>query len=453
MIRLLLTKARALAFALFLTGATCTVGLAQDDAPTYTPAQIEKLIRHARTGSAHIRPQAAARLVRAGKPAADRLLAEAGESNADLAALGTSLVEVFGLFEDDRLRGRLWPALEDSEFPWRPAASRSLAGAPTPAERERFESFLDDPIAPVRVACLSALAYLTDTNDDAQEARFLAQAVLLLADENDAVRRGAALILDRRGHGRAMLWLLEDLKRDDVFFDQATGEAARYASRDVLLDREIDLGEYNPERPQDNETALAALEQRLLARAREMESQLPEARRNVVPRTVPAIALAGARIDGALVGLQLRSCRRGDYYLRWTRDDVLVIGYGNPLRIQLAEGTTKRLVEISNRAQVATNGKLFWGRPGCDVESFRMPNISDPGGRPQQLILLKNEQPAQDLRPPALTELGAAMASSIPADADLDQSDPRTRTLARRVRGAFASIGGPLPTVEDDAGR
>ena len=62
----------------------------------------------------------------------------------------------------------------------------------------------------------------------------------------------------------------------------------------------------------------------------------------------------------------------------------------------------------------------------------------------QQLILSKDERPAPDLRPAALTALGAALADSIPAGEALDEGDPRTRDLAARVSAAFASIGGAI---------
>jgi hypothetical protein len=79
------------------------------------------------------------------------------------------------------------------------------------------------------------------------------------------------------------------------------------------------------------------------------------------------------------------------------------------------------------------------------MESFRMPRVGEPAdARLQQLILSKDERPAPDLRPAALSTLGAAMAASIPGEQALDASDPRTRDLARRLRGAFASIGGPV---------
>ncbi len=421
---------------------------AQDTpARQYTPEQIDRLIVHAQSGSAVIRPQAAERLASIGKPAADRLLSLAGTSLGELALLGPSLIEVLGRFDDPRFHALLWPAMEDAEFPWRPAVSRSLAHRPLPAEWDRLQGFLKDPIAPVRLATLDALALLSSGDGAGRADRFESLAVARLNDDNDVVRRRAAVLLDGRGHSRALLWLLEDLQRTDTYFDLPTGEAARYAAVNALQALDIDLAGFEaflPPTTEPNQQALAKLRQRLLARASASESRLPEAARGLVPRAVPAIAQLGGPVEGARLGLLLKSCRRGDYYLRWTDDDQLIIGYGNPARVQLPEGTTRRLMAVADAAQEANPGKVYWGRPGCDMESFRMPRVGQPDARLQQLILSKDERPAPDLRPRALSTLGAAMAASIPTGDALDASDPRTRDLARRVRGAFASIGGPV---------
>ena len=440
-----------LALAAILVVCSAAPMTAQDSGERqYTPEQIDRLIVHARSGSAVIRPQAAERLARIGKPAADRLLAMAGTTREDLALLGSSLIEVLGRFDDPRVRGLLWPAMEDAEFPWRPAVSRSLAHRPLATEWDRLQGFLEDPIAPVRLATLDALALLSaDSTDEAggRAALFNELAAARLADENDVVRRRAAVLLNGRGHSRALLWLLEDLKRTDTYFDLPTGEAARYAAANGLQSLDIDLRGYEafaPPSATKNLAALSDLRAALLARAEAAEAELPEAERELVPRAVPPIARVGGSVQGARIGLLLKSCRRGDYYLRWTEDDQLIIGYGNPARVQLPEGTTRRLVAVADAAQEANPDKVYWGRPGCDMESFRMPRVGQPDARLQQLILSKDERPAPDLRPAALSTLGAAMAASIPTGDALDASDPRTRDLARWVRGAFASIGGSV---------
>lgn len=436
----------------------------QDEAEAKRKKDLEKVdtfIRHARTGSAVIRPQAAQRLVRIGKPAAERLLELSGDSTADLALMGTAIIEVLGQFDHPELRAKLWPAMEDPDFPWRPAAARSLAWAPEGSEWDRFVGHLDDPIAPVRLGVLEGLFRISQIEGKgekgvAQQAAlklaFLDHAVAALHDENDVVRRRAAVLLDARGHGNALRWLFEDLMRVDAFFERPTGLNARYEALGFLVERGVDVGEYVPELPttaaegeRSNAAALTAMLKEIEQRADLMNAKLPEELRGKVPAVVPPIARAGAQVGGAVIGLELKSCRKGEFYLRWTEDDQLVVGYGNPALIPLPEGTTKALVEVSKEIQTNIGQRVFWGRPGCDVESYRMPRAVGPADLPQQLIVSKDERPAaEDLRPGPLTELGAALALSIPSDLDLEGEDVRTRELARRVRECFAAIGGPI---------
>lgn len=442
-----------------------TAASTQDDAPkkpvrAKDVEKIDTFIRHARTGSAVIRPQAAQRLVRIGEPAAKRLLELSGDSTEELALMGTALVEVLGQFDEPALRGKLWPAMENGDFPWRPAAARSLAWAPTPGEWDRFTGYLEDPIAPVRHAVLDALFRISQLEGEGKEEKalqasrkraFLDLAVAALHDENDMVRRRAAVLLDARGHGSALNWIVEELERVDTFFDRPTGLTARYDAMNMLMERGIDLGDYVPELPsaapkgkRSNAKALAKIREEVANRTDLMNARLPKDLRGLVPAELPPVARAGARVGGALIGLELKSCRKGEFYLRWTEDDQLVVGYGNPAWIPLPEGTTARLVELSKSTQADVGAKVYWGRPGCDVESYRMPRATGPADFPQQLIVSKDEQPAPGLRPAALSKLGAALAASIPTDAKLTDEDGRTRELARRVRACFASIGGAV---------
>ena len=290
------------------------------------PQDVEKIdtfIRHARTGSAVIRPQAAQRLVRIGAPAAARLFELSGDSNEELALMGTALVEVLGQFDHPELRAKLWPALQDPNFPWRPAAARSLAGAPTDDEWGRCEGYLDDPIAPVRLAVLEGLFRIGKLEGEGPEAEamqarrelvFLDHAVSALHDQNDMVRRRAAVLLDTLGHGRALAWIVEELERVDTFFDRPTGLTARYDAMNMLMERGVDLGDYVPELPssapagrKSNAEALARIRAEVATRTELMEARLPEALRGLVPAELPPIARAGAQVSGALLGLELKS--------------------------------------------------------------------------------------------------------------------------------------------------
>lgn len=450
---------------------------------------IDRDIRVARTGSAFIKPQAIRNLIRAGEPAADRLLElTEGKKSADLALFGPSLVEAFGQFESrPGLRAKLWPLLEDPDFPWRPAAARGLAWAPVAEESERLGAFLDDPIGPVRTAILDGLFRVSRIleadvklaldsgreGDDVEalevraeeaERRFLEAAVRQLSDTEDRVRRRAAILLHSLGHARALRWLVEDLKRVDSFFDLPTGLSARYEALGYLADLGVDVDgsdpedeesePWNPEGPMNPEgdeasAANAAAFARVVASVEALietsEETLGADERDLVPAVVPPIARASAApITNAVIGLELKSCRRGDFFLRWTVDDQLVVGIGNAARVQLPAGTTARLRVAAERARSAVGDKVFWGRPGCDKEAFVFPRDGSDAGGPMQLIVAKGEEPIENLRPAVLTDFGRVMLESIPRDPELMDDDPRTRDLYRRVREAFRWIGGSV---------
>ncbi|MEL6429488.1 MAG: hypothetical protein AAFU73_19615 [Planctomycetota bacterium] len=445
--------------------------VAQDEKPRARrddASRVDDFIRHARTGSAIIRPQAAARLVRVGTPAGKRLLELATGDNDDLALFGSNLVEVFGQFpEVPELRARLWPAVRDTEFPWRPAAMRGLAWAPRVDEGTDFAAYVDDPIGPVRTAALDGLFRVAQAAREAQddaapahEVRFLEAAVGQLDDEVDRVRNRAAVLLHSRGHARGLRWLVQELQRTDSFFDRPTGLNGRYEALGLLVDLGFEVGNYAPELPDaprpgapemrdglptSNAAAMRLIKAQIEERIAEAQARLPESLRDLVPAEVPPIARA-TRVDTSTVvlGLELRSCRRGDYFLRWTSGDELLVGDGVPERIPLAEGATAKLLASGTELQEGLGPKLFWGIPGCDVEAFRLPRTKGPADFPLLLTVANDGVDRGAPRPGALTAYGAALAASIPTDAELMGAAPRTRELAQRVRAAFASIGGPL---------
>ncbi|MEO0649852.1 MAG: HEAT repeat domain-containing protein, partial [Planctomycetota bacterium] len=185
------------------------------------PSKVERWIELAREGAPQVRPQAAQRLVDAGSEGAIALKRAAGANNTDLAALGADLVEVLARFEDPELRLLAWRAVDDPDFPWRPAATRSLAQAPADAELPRFVELLSDPIPAVRVAALGAFP---DTAAGMVANLFYA----CLSDEDGRVRRAAAYELARRDLAWAKLWLVEELERSDRWFEVDTGRFARF---------------------------------------------------------------------------------------------------------------------------------------------------------------------------------------------------------------------------------
>ena len=365
-------------------------------APLASADELERLLRDAREGAPVVRPQAAQRLVALGQPAAERLLAECGEGPRDLALLGADLVGVLGRFENAELRDRLWAAVADVDFPWRPAAVKGLAETARDEEAARYGELLADPLAAVRVAALGAFEALELRGRKAAvEAR--------LTDGDDRVRRAAAALLDDWGEPWALAWLVEELKREDRYFESPTGRTARYEAIRLIAAR---LGErfgYRPGQPPSEEANRAALAE-IEARCRERAGgELPE---------LPAVARAAPATEGDVIGLELRSCRRGEFYLRWNRDDTLLVGKGNAVRVSLPEGTVAGLLAAAREQLGELGDERSWGAGGCDAEVFRW--VPEGESRARVYRVSKGPQAVEGLRPAELGRLAEGLLATVP---------------------------------------
>ena len=402
------------------------------------PQDLEQLITAARTGRTVIRPQAARRIVRLWSQSepegqaniVQRLRAESGNSPATLSQLGPALVEVLGEFGDENLRRLLWRSLSDTDFPWRPYAARSLAAHPTATEAPRFLAALADPIPPVRVAAIVAVANLDQLNQ-APTVR------PLLNDVDDRVRRTAADTLIECGEASAMWWLYEELLREDRFFDRPAGEQARYQAWNLLSPRLGKITEATPFDPglrpsgPENVASLAAVRARLV----ELDAgERPD---------LPPQSRAGGEVPTELLGIELRSCRKGEVFLRWTANDLLLVGQGNPARVMLPEGTVQALLSATAEARTGLGDKRLFGSPGCDMEQFhvRLGRSSSA----TQWIVSCGPDPVPDLRPAELNTLGRALLAAIPQiPANEVAADARLAQLRERTHAALQAIGGEL---------
>ena len=395
-----------------------TVGSAQE--PEAPEAPLERFLRLAREGSPVVRPQAAQRLLALGATAVERLVAECGDSPRELAALGRHIVEILGGFSDPRLRTRLWEALADPDFPWRPAAARGLAVGPSAEEAPAIVALFADPLAAVRAAAITAAGAL-------EPARSEAAVRTLLADPDARVRRTAAALLQRWGDGCALAWLLEELRRDDRFFEQPDGKLARYAALRLLREAIGDTFGFSAEYPFSDERNAVA--------ARELEARCRSACGDTLPE-VGKMARAGEPIEGAVIGLELRSCRRGEFFLRWTLADKLYVGAGNAVAVALPKGTVAGLLDEAATSFAELGNRRLFGEPGCDIERFRW--RPDPADRSHAVVISKGQAAVDRLRPAALTRLSALLVATLPSGG----ADPRLVHLRSRVEGALAAIGG-----------
>lgn len=385
-----------------------------------TRAKVEKYLRLAREGRVAVRPQAARRLVQLGGPAREALRALVEAEG--LAALGPYLVETLAEYEDDELRAELWGALGDRDFPWRGPAARSLALAPEPTEAVAFRSLLADLLWQVRRAALDGLRAL-DSHADLEPVR------ALLRDPEGAVRRAAAALAFDWGERGALRYLVEELSRVDAYFRIPLGAQARFDATKLLSARlGSDFGFQPGKLPTEagNAQALA----KLTAAARELAGE-------AWPAELPPIARLGQPVEGAVLGLELRSCRRGEFYLRWTEHDELWVGTGNAARLSLEPGTVARLAQEISALLEDLGEARTWGQAGCDLEQLR---CVDAEGGLQTFLLSKGQAQVSDLRPEPLDRVVALLVETLP---DEPAEDPRLAHLARRARAALEVLGGP----------
>lgn len=383
-------------------------------------SKLDRLLDAARNGSPVVRPQAAKRLLSLKEEAAAAVKALVATDDVRFQDLGQDLIEVLGRLEDPQLREQLWTAVDDPDFPWRPAAARSLASSIRDDELSRAAAWMGDPIAPVRAAAVDALGRL-DARSHEDRLR-----ALLFTDASDQVRRDVAVLFDAWDERWALAQVVEELDRTDVFFDQDTGRAARFAALKVLESRlggSLGLRAEVPGSAPDNAEAYAALRDRVKALA---GGRWPK---------IPAIAKVGAEVPPAVLGFEVRSCRAGEFFVRFSADDRLWLGTGgNPTKIALEPGTVAGLLEAAARG-LGELEPATWGEPGCDAEQLYL--RSDPESPARVWRVSKGADPVVGLRPEALGKVFADLVAATP-------EDHRGTTVRATLESALAAVGGPL---------
>ena len=396
-----------------LAGALCCGTLAQDE-----DKEVERLFGAAIHGRVVIRSQAANRLVALGALGEARILQELSEEGLGLAAMGPPIIEAIGLCQSAQLRAALWPALVDGDFPWRPSVARALAEKPRASETSGFAEHLTDPLAEVRAAMVKGFGGTQGDLDGLNT---------MLRDEDDRVRRAAALALLDRGQGRALWFLIEELKREDKFFERPTGMSARIMVSRALSKRGVDLGAYDCRLASTIKVNAEALQKLIQSQ----EGERPP---------MESWQIASGPVLGERIGLELRSCRAGEFFLRWTDTDQLLVGQGNAAVVTLPPGTTQRLVQDLTRGYDNLEGRRFFGAAGCDMEQVLLRRT--PQAPSETLVIAKGPAFVPDLRPAHLTNAYGPLIATLP---DQKSSDPRLHNLRSRAIAALAVLGGPLP--------
>lgn len=239
---------------------------------------------------------------------------------------------------------RDWAA--DRTFAWRAQALGGLARRADPIDHARFREGLADPSHAFRIeAARGLLAVATDDGDREAVAQ-------LLRDDDPRCRVRVALALLGQNDPRGVTEIVVAIEgQDRRFLDDPWG--AREAQECVRALRELDIdasaavGVPSPERD--------AARKRLRAWARE---RLPDV---VLPDAPPP---TDADFDG---GLEIRSCRNGDVFFRWTNSGRVAFGL-SPLREAKldADGIAALREALAKSPGVAVHGTVI-----CDFLRVR----------------------------------------------------------------------------------
>ena len=242
-----------------------------------------------------------------------------------------------------------------------------------------------------------------------------------LSDEDGRVRRACAELLVDWNEPDALWWLREELAREDRFFSVPAGRAARFDAWRVLSQRLKGEFDYQPARSvQENSAGLSAID-RALAEAGAGERP-----------SLPPVARASGANEGDRVGLEVRSCRRGELFLRWSEGDVLYVGLGNAARLPLAEGSVERLVAALTTALEELGDEGLLGRSRLRFGALPLSTAREPP-RPDPV----------DLQGPGSRRRPASAASRPHRASHAGDAPGRGSTRGGGLAGARPTPGGP----------
>ena len=351
---------------------------AQDTKPDFA-ADVTAACEHKKYG---VRQAAAKKLADAGDAAVPAILARQKEHGRE--RIPQTLVEAIagsaGTGEATVALLREWA--EDRDFYWRAQALKGLANRRLAACEPLFRAAVGDPFHVYRVQGARGLRLVgaRDRNDAAGK---------LLNDEDPRARVAFAAVLLGDGDDEAARVLKEALERAG---DEFLGDP--WAMRDAQL-------------------AVAALKQRWPDR------EWPIANPAELPGSKDAAALT--------CGLEVRSCRNGDFFLRWSPGGSLVAGLRGGTPVGIAHEAWQRLGEppFAGKPQ-AVHGEVI-----CDYLQLVW---HVPAGKAETTAWRQKFAPAALTRPLAawLQELAAA----------LDATDAG-RPIAAALRSRLSQFAAP----------
>lgn len=300
----------------------------------------------------HLQAQAVRRLLDRGGPAVAEALTGFVRARGR-SALSLACTEAMGELKDPRIAALLRELVADPGFYWRPAAMKALAEHADPADRELFREALGDRLWGCRVGAIRGLERLGDREATPRLRE-------LLGDEVYDVRAQAARSLYALGDSSGLPVLVEALRADAVWFDIDYGQIAREDAWNFLKKVAGDDFGYKPwDSPEHRAAGLAKFEA-WVARA------FPDWRERV-----PEKARARADRTEYVFGYELRSCQKGDFFLRLDASGNFVLGYFTLERVALSAEERRMLEEALQKVR-GVDRSIPYGQGGCDFEQYTL---------------------------------------------------------------------------------
>ena len=223
----------------------------------------------------------------------------------------------------------------DKDFYWRSQALEALANRRLPELKESFLRHLSDPAHLMRLQAGRGLCQLGDH----------AKTLKLLSDKDPRVRLRIAICLIEENNNLGLPTLVESLREEASFLDYPWGQLGSIRAFKILRKHcGQDFGYQLGEPSSKNQGAIKNFE-------RWVRSRLGEKWVDPIPTTKDNSTYLG--------GIEIRSCRNGDMFLRWTNSKALVFGLEGKTRVNLNDKAFAKLKAGPQDADKTQQGKVI----------------------------------------------------------------------------------------------
>lgn len=322
--------------------------------PTSRTLDVGRVVERANHVNPYVAVQAVKALESVGAAALPEI--EAFVARRSIYALSAPFTTWLGRFDDPRARALLRRAADDPEFPWRPFAVRALTERPHAEDAAAFRRLLSDRLAPVREASAAGLAAIAVVAGGDAVAEAAAALKAAAGDPSFDVRAGVAEALRRLGDESGLPVMVDALALSRRFFDLDFGEIARRRAWAFVEPAVGGRATFDPGAPAAVRRGALAEVRAALGRAEGVASRPTD-----------------DDVDDVIFGLEVRSCRRGDEFLRVTAGGDLVVGQYDLRRARLSPEAASAFAAALVLAKT-TNPGPWYGRPGCDFERYYLPD-------------------------------------------------------------------------------